>query len=98
MSEIVQAVYERGVLRPLDPLDLSEQQKVRIQVWPEQEPEEEEVLRILTQAGLMRPRPRRGAPPPPPLSEDERQALADEVGRAPGKSLSEIVLEDRGPW
>jgi len=98
MSEVVEAIYERGVLRPLDPLDLSEQQKVRIQVWPEQEPEEEEVLRILTQAGLMQPRPRPGSQPVPPLSEDERQALADEVGRAPGKSLSEIVIEDRGAW
>ena len=98
MSEIVQAIYERGVLRLLDPLDLSEQQKVRIQVWSEGEPAEEEVLRVLTQAGLMRPQPRRGSPPPPPLSEDERKALADEVGRAPGKSLSEIVIEDRGAW
>ena len=98
MSEVVEAVYERGVLRPLDPLDLSEQQRVRIQVWPEEEPEKEEVLRILTQAGLMRSQPRRGSPPSPPLSEDERQALADEVGRAPGKSLSEIVIEDRGAW
>jgi predicted DNA-binding antitoxin AbrB/MazE fold protein len=98
VSEVVQAVYERGVLRPLDPLNLSEQQRVRIQVWPEEEPAEEEVLRILTQAGLMRPRPQRGSPPPPPLSEDERKALADEVGRAPGKSLSEIVIEDRGAW
>ena len=98
MSEVVEAVYERGVLRPLDPLDLSEQQKVRIQVWSEEEPAEEEVLRVLTQAGLMRPRPRRGSLPPPPLSEEERQALADEVGRAPGKSLSEIVIEDRGAW
>jgi hypothetical protein len=88
VSEIVQAIYERGVLRPLDPLDLSEQQKVRIQVWSEEEPAEAEVLWVLTQAGLMRPRARPGAPPPPPLSEDERQVLADEVGRAPGKSLS----------
>ena len=98
MSEVVEAVYERGVLRPLDPLDLNEQQKVRIQVWSEEEPEEEEVLRILTQAGLMRPRSRPEAQPPPPLSEEERQALADDVGRAPGKSLSEIVIEDRGVW
>ncbi len=98
MSEVVEAVYERGVLRPLDPLDLSEQQRVRIQVWPEEESAEEEVLRILTQAGLMQPRPRPGLQPAPPLSEDERQALADEVGRAPGKSLSDIVIEDRGAW
>jgi predicted DNA-binding antitoxin AbrB/MazE fold protein len=98
VSEIVQAIYERGVLRLLDPLDLRERQKVRIQIWPEEVPEEEEVLRVLIQAGLMRPQPRRESPPPPPLSEDERQALADEVGRAPGRSLSEIVIEDRGEW
>jgi len=98
MSEIVQAVYERGVLRPLDPLDLRERQRVRIQVWPEDMPEEEEVLQVLIRAGLMRPQPRRVSPPPPPLSEAERQALADEVGRAPGKSMSDIVIEDRGEW
>jgi len=97
MSEIVQAVYERGVLRPLDPLDLRERQRVRIQVWPEDVPEEE-VLQVLIRAGLMRPQPRRVSPPPPPLSEAERQALADEVGRAPGKSMSDIVIEDRGEW
>ncbi len=97
MSEIVQAVYERGVLRPLDPLDLRERQRVRIQVWPEDVPEEE-VLQVLIRAGLMRPQPRRVSPPPPPLSEAERQALADEVGRAPGKSVSDIVIEDRGEW
>ena len=34
--EIVTAVYERGVLRPLQPLDLQEQQKVRIQILPEE--------------------------------------------------------------
>ncbi|MBN1660734.1 MAG: antitoxin family protein [Anaerolineae bacterium] len=95
MSEIVQAVYERGVLHPLDPLDLRERQRVRIQVWPEDVPEEE-VLQVLVEAGLLRPQPRRISPPPPPLSEAERQALADEVGRAPGKSLSDIVIEERG--
>jgi hypothetical protein len=58
----------------------------------------EEVLPILIQVGVMRPQPGRGSPPSPPLSENERQALADEVGRAPGKSLSEIVIEDRGAW
>ena len=98
MSTIVQAVYERGVLRPLDPLDLRDQQRVRIQVWPDEVSEVEDVLSVLVRAGLMRPQPGRGAPPPPPLSAEQRQALADEVGRAPGKSLSEIVIEDRGEW
>lgn len=99
MSEIVQAIYERGVLRPLDPLDLHERQKVRIQVWPEELPEEEDVLRVLIRAGMMRPHPRRESPPPPPpLTDEERHALAQEVGHAPGKPLSEIVIEERGEW
>jgi predicted DNA-binding antitoxin AbrB/MazE fold protein len=97
MSAIVQAVYERGVLRPLQPLELQERQRVRIQVWPEETSEEEEVLRLLVSAGLMRPRPRR-EPPPPPLSDKERLALADQIGRAAGKPLSEVVIEERGEW
>ena len=35
MTEIVTAVYENGLLRPLEPLDLRERQRVRIQVLPE---------------------------------------------------------------
>ena len=59
MSAIVQAVYERGVLRPLQPLELQERQRVRIQVWPDEMSEEEEILQLLVSAGLMRPQPRR---------------------------------------
>jgi len=32
MAEIVTAVYEKGMLRPLQPLNLRERQTVRIQV------------------------------------------------------------------
>ena len=34
MTEIITAVYENGVLRPLSPLSLREHQTVRIQVLP----------------------------------------------------------------
>ena len=48
MAEIVTAVYERGVLRPLQPLDLREHQTVRLQVLPEEPADEaEEVIQIL---------------------------------------------------
>jgi predicted DNA-binding antitoxin AbrB/MazE fold protein len=98
--EIVTAVYEKGVLRPLQPLDLEERQMVRIQVVPETvaEDEGEEMIRLLVAAGLMRPRPKKGTPPPDPVSEEERRELAERLGRAPGKPLSEIVIEDRGEW
>jgi predicted DNA-binding antitoxin AbrB/MazE fold protein len=98
--ETVTAVYEKGVLRPLEPLDLEERQMVRIQVVPEvaEEDEGEEMIRLLGAAGLMRPRQKRGTPPPDPVSEEERRELAERLGRAPGKPLSEIVIEDQGEW
>ena len=104
MAEIVTAVYENGVLRPLRPLNLRERQTVRLQIMPEelviQEKldEVEEVIQSLVTAGLMRPRPKRGTPPPDPVSEEERRRLADIMGKAPGKPLSEIIIEERGEW
>jgi predicted DNA-binding antitoxin AbrB/MazE fold protein len=97
MTEIVRAVYENGILRPLRPLNLREHQTVRLQLLPEElaEDEGEEAIRILVAAGLMRP-PQRGTPPPDPVSEEERHALAERLAQAPGKPLSEIIIEDRG--
>ena len=104
MTEIVTAVYENGLLRPLEPLDLRERQRVRIQVFPEEGggqggPEDpiETLIHRLIAEGRMRPRPD-GPIPPAPLSEEERQSLADRLGRAPGKPASEMVIEDRGEW
>jgi predicted DNA-binding antitoxin AbrB/MazE fold protein len=104
MAEIVTAVYENGMLRPLQPLNLQERQTVRLQIMPEEpatqeEPDKvEEVIQSLVASGLMRPRPRRGTPPPDPVSEEERRRLADRIGKAPGKPLSEIIIEERGEW
>ena len=102
--EIVTAVYEKGVLRLLQPLNLRERQKVRIQVLPEALDASEELgdnadalIQRLVAKGLMRPRPR-GPIPPDPVSAEERKALADRLGRAPGKSASEMIIEDRGEW
>ena len=105
MIETVTAVYEKGMLRPLQPLNLRERQTVRIQIVPEEpamqeEPtdEVEQIIQSLVASGLMRPRPQRGAPPPDPVSEEERRRLADIMGQAPGKPLSEIIIEERGEW
>ena len=104
MAEIVTAVYENGMLRPLQPLNLRERQMVRLQIVQEEpvvqeEPDEiEEVIQSLVASCLMRPRPNRGTPPPDPVSEEERRRLADITGRAPGKPLSEIIIEERGEW
>ena len=101
MHEIVTAVYEKGLLRPLSPVGLHERQKVRLQILPEEPApanEADEIVKIMVAAGLMRPPAWRGTPPPDPVSEQERRELADLLGSAPGKPLSEIIIEERGEW
>jgi predicted DNA-binding antitoxin AbrB/MazE fold protein len=107
MAEIVTAVYEKGMLRPLQPLNLRERQTVRIQVLleesavPEKSGDEvkdevEEIIQSLVASGLMRARPEKATPPPDPVSEEERLRLADLMGQAPGKPLSEVIIQERG--
>jgi predicted DNA-binding antitoxin AbrB/MazE fold protein len=96
MMEMVTAVYENGLLRPLRPLNLQERQMVRLQVLPE-EPvadEGEAAIRALVAAGLLTPPPRRSSVTP--IADEERRELADRLGHAPGKPLSEVIIEDRG--
>ena len=99
MSKVVTAIYEQGVLRPLDPLNLREHQAVYIQILTDEVEKgpAQEAIRILVASGLMLP-PERGTLPPDPISEEKRQALADRLGQVPGKPLSELILEDRGDW
>jgi predicted DNA-binding antitoxin AbrB/MazE fold protein len=97
MAEIVTAVYEKGVLRPLQPLNLEERQTVRLQVLPEKpDSEVEQVIQALVEAGLLTPPP--GHSEVDPVSEEERRELARILGQAPGKPLSEIIIEERGEW
>jgi predicted DNA-binding antitoxin AbrB/MazE fold protein len=97
MAEIVTAVYEKGVLRPLQPLNLEERQTVRLQVLPEEpDSEVEQVIQALVEAGLLTPPP--GHSEVDPVSEEERRELARILGQAPGKPLSEIIIEERGEW
>jgi predicted DNA-binding antitoxin AbrB/MazE fold protein len=91
----VTAVYKDGMLRPVQPLGLRENQRVRIQiVRDEAENEAETAIRKLIEAGLLTPP--QGQSDVPEKSEEQRQALADRLGRVPGKPLSEIIVEDRG--
>jgi len=96
MTEMVTAVYENGLLRPLRPLNLQERQMVRLQVLPEEpaEDEGEAAIRALVAAGLLTPPPHRSSVAP--IAEEERRELADRLGHAPGKPLSEVIIEDRG--
>jgi len=55
------------------------------------------LIQRLVAKGLMRPRPSEPIPPDP-VPEKERLRLADLMGNAPGKPLSEIIIEERGEW
>lgn len=108
MVEVITVLYENGVLRPLTPVKLREHQRVRIQIIseeaiaPSERPREdanqhqavERLIQRLVNAGLMAPRISRPVPPDP-VSEEERRELADLMGSAPGKPLSEIIMEER---
>ncbi len=96
MAENIAALYENGVLRPLSPLKLRENQTVYIQIL-EIEPDvdrTEIAIQNLVAKGILTPPPGYSDIAPP--TEAERKALADKLGNAPGKPLSQIILEERG--
>ena len=100
MSEIIVAVYENGVLRPLNPVSLSEGQTVRLTIVPEVASEEsknelKEVLQSMIDQGLLRLPSKRGQVDKAELS---RRQQARKLVKIEGKPLSETIIEDRGPW
>jgi predicted DNA-binding antitoxin AbrB/MazE fold protein len=97
MTEIITAVYEKGLLRPTEPLNLREHQTVRLQVLGEEPTEQEDVLALLAAAGMLQTQRAIATRPPDPVSPEERQRLAEILGRAPGRSLSQIIIDERGP-
>lgn len=56
MTETISAVYERGILRPLLPLNLPEQTQVQLHIITPIAPNREEVRRVLLAAGVIQPR------------------------------------------
>jgi predicted DNA-binding antitoxin AbrB/MazE fold protein len=96
MAEIVTAVYERGVLRPLQPVDLREHQTVRLHLLPGPDDDVELAIEALVQAGLLTPPGGHSEIPSP--SAEERQALAERLGQGERKPLSEVIIEERGEW
>jgi predicted DNA-binding antitoxin AbrB/MazE fold protein len=95
MPEIITAIYENGVLRPLSPLPLQEHQTVRIQVLPEDSGDEvERITQSLATTGLLTPPPHRSDVEL--VSEATWSELTEKLKAIPGKPLSEIIIEDRG--
>ena len=97
MSEIITAVYEDGILRPLNSLSLQEGTTVRLQVLPEDPAlDASQVIHSLVAAGLVTPPPHRDDIEP--VSEAAWRELTQRLEASGGKPLSEIIIEDRGPW
>ncbi len=97
MPQSILAVYEHGLLRPLETLALHEKQRVRIQVEPEKQVETvEHVFQFLTNMGWLTPPS--GQSRVKPVSLKERGRVADVLGKAAKRPVSEMIIEDRGEW
>ncbi|HMZ79089.1 MAG TPA: antitoxin family protein [Acidobacteriota bacterium] len=97
MEITVEAIYEAGVLKLLHPLpQLREHEKVQLVIQTTAQNERDRAAAVLREAGLL-------AEPSPGTKERAARSAASlaEVqqafSRSPGKLLSEIVIEQRGP-
>lgn len=96
MSEVITAVYEKGVLRPLHPLNLREKQTVYIQVLPAEPVDEAEeaaqpnlkpqVWAALNSTGLVTL--------PNPTTPMQARNRHTPIG-AGGQPASEVIIEER---
>ncbi len=95
MSQIISVIYENGILRPLEPLNLPQQQLMQVQILSDEAADKtEQAVRSLVETGLVKPP--KGCSDVGLVPEAERLRVSDVLGKASGKSLSEIVIEERG--
>ncbi|MEG4987136.1 antitoxin family protein [Microcoleus sp. BR0-C5] len=101
MPETITAIYENGIFRPLSPLSLNDGDTVQITIVAEVSPEElkgdrEKAIKLMDVRKLM------GLPTKQfkldAAAEQKRRELFEKLKGRVGKPLSEIVIEDRGPW
>ena len=105
MSEIITAVYENGVLRPVNSLSLKEGQTVRLKILPEVAPGEpksdmDKAFQLLVDEGVVSLPPKYGQVDPAELARREqmRRERISKMKPLSGKPLSETIIEDRGSW
>jgi predicted DNA-binding antitoxin AbrB/MazE fold protein len=96
MEQIINAIYENGVLRPLTPVDLPEHSEVEIAIRSTT-PDESATHRrkaeaALIGAGLLQPQLATSMTRSP-LSPERREELARRFAK--GGPLSEIIIEER---
>ncbi|MEG4278744.1 antitoxin family protein [Microcoleus sp. MON1_C1] len=101
MPETITAIYENGVFRPMSPLSLNDGETVQITIVAEVSPEEvngdrEKAIKLMDVRKLM------GLPTKQfkldAAAEQKRRELFEKLKGRVGKPLSEIVIDDRGPW
>ena len=105
MPETITAIYENGVLRPLTPLLLNDGETVEITIVAEVPQEElkgdrEKSIKLMDKRGLMRLPNKQSQIDPAELArrEENWRELFETLKGRPGTPVSEIVIEDRGPW
>ena len=94
MNRTITAIYENGVLRPLDAVHLTERQTVRIQIVDQDDSQLMLALHELAVAGLITP-PQSHSDEDAP-SEETRDRVAEALTHGPGRSASEFIIEERG--
>jgi len=104
MPETITAIYENGVLRPLSPLSLNDGETVQITIVAEVSQEEvkgdrEKAIKLMAVEGVRLPK-KQGKLDRAELIKRAQQwrELMKKMESLPGKPLSEMVIEDRGPW
>ena len=105
MPETITAIYENGVFRPLSPLSLNDGETVQITIVAEVSQEElkgdrEKSIKLMDVQGLVRLPKKQGKLDRAELIKRAQQwrELMQKMEPLPGKPLSEMVIEDRGPW
>lgn len=97
MAQSIIAVYEDGVLRPLEPLHIPEKQRVRVRVELEKQMHSQaNILDFLLDVGWLKPPSGKTEITPVPLV--ERNRVADILGQAAMKPVSEMIIDDRGEF
>ncbi len=101
MPETITAVYENGVFRPLSSVSFKDGETVQINIVADVSLEElkgdrEKAIELMDLRKLM------GLPTKQfkldAAAEQKRHELFEKLKGRVGKPLSEIVIEDRGPW
>jgi predicted DNA-binding antitoxin AbrB/MazE fold protein len=105
MPETIAAVYENGVFRPLSSVSFKDGETVQIQIVAEESSEElkadrEKAMKLMDVRGLVRFPKKQNKLDRAELIKREQQwrELMKKMEPLPGKPLSEIIIEDRGPW